>query len=122
MKQIKAQFSIPDSSLKILSNYVKVKVLNNLLCNMIYFGSLWTFSYSWNEGETWLTYQFLNNSRMYVYGLLTEQGEQSAAFTIYGSFPGMHKWVVVQIDLRKALGKIHGLTCLLPCMLTCLLS
>lgn len=42
---------------------------------------------------------------MYVYGLLTEPGEQSAEFTIYGSYPGMHKWVVVQIDLKKALGK-----------------
>lgn len=58
-----------------------------------------------NEGETWHTYQFLNTSRMYVYGLLTEPGEQSAEFTIYGSYPGMHKWVVVQINLRKVLGK-----------------
>lgn len=48
---------------------------------------------------------FLNNTRMYVYGLLTEPREQSAEFTIYGSYPGMHKWVVVQINLRKALGK-----------------
>ena len=40
-----------------------------------------------------------------MYGLLTEPGEQSAEFTIYGSYRGMHKWVVVQINLRKALGK-----------------
>ena len=40
-----------------------------------------------------------------MYGLLTEPGEQSAEFTIYGSYHGMHKWVVVQINLRKALGK-----------------
>ncbi|XP_029186888.2 sortilin-related receptor-like [Acropora millepora] len=60
--------------------------------------------YSWNEGETWSTYKFLNNSRMYVYGLLTEQGEKSAEFTIFGSYRGSHKWVVVQIDLRKVLG------------------
>lgn len=46
---------------------------------------------------------------MYVYGLLTEPGEQSAEFTIYGSYPGMHKWVVVQIDLKKALGKNQSL-------------
>ena len=70
---------------------------------------LWTLSYSWNEGETWLTYKFLNASRMYVYGLLTEPGEQSAEFTIYGSYPGTHKWVVVQINLRKALGKNQSL-------------
>ena len=46
---------------------------------------------------------------MYVYGLLTEPGEQSAEFTIYGSYPGTHKWVVVQINLRKALGKNQSL-------------
>ncbi|KAJ7384237.1 Sortilin- receptor [Desmophyllum pertusum] len=56
------------------------------------------------KARTWLTYKFLNNSRLYVYGLLTEPGEQSAEFTIYGSYSGTHKWVVVQINLRKALG------------------
>lgn len=66
---------------------------------------LFIFSYSWNEGETWLTYRFLNSTRMRVYGLLTEPGEQSAEFTLYGSYPGYHRWVVVQINLRKALGK-----------------
>ena len=64
------------------------------------------FSYSWNEGETWLTYRFLNNTRMYVYGLLNEYGEQTANFTIFGSYPGHHKWVVVQMDLKKVLGKL----------------
>ncbi|XP_078381129.1 uncharacterized protein LOC144663915 isoform X2 [Oculina patagonica] len=73
-----------------------IAVPRNSLTNLIY--------YSWNEGETWLTYRFLSNSRMYVYGLLTEPDEQSASFTIYGSHPGRHKWVVVQINLRKALG------------------
>ncbi|XP_068685724.1 uncharacterized protein [Montipora foliosa] len=66
------------------------------LTNMIY--------YSWNEGETWLTYKFLDKSTMYVHGLLTEPGEQSAQFTIFGSFALSHKWIVVQIDLTKVLG------------------
>ena len=87
------------------------------VCKVINFGSLWIFSYSWNEGETWLTYKFLNDTRMYVYGLLTEPSERSAEFTIYGSFRGQHKWVVVQINLRKALGKIHSLTFILHSML-----
>lgn len=65
------------------------------------------FSYSWNEGETWMTYRFLNNTRMYVYGLLTEYGEQTANFTIFGSYRGHHKWVVVQMDLKKVLGKLE---------------
>lgn len=75
-------------------------------CNVC-FGFVLVFSYSWNEGETWLTYQFLNNSRMHVYGLLTERGEKSAEFTIFGSYPGHHKWVIVQIDLKRVLGKLN---------------
>ena len=72
---------------------------------MICFGNFLILSYSWNEGETWLTHVFLNNSRMHVYGLLTEPGERSAEFTIFGSYSGYHKWVIVQIDLRKVLGR-----------------
>ena len=56
---------------------------------------------------------------MYVYGLLTEPGEQSAEFTIYGSYIGIHKWVVVQINLRKALGKSHS-TCLSQSVCPCI--
>ncbi|KAJ7384250.1 Sortilin- receptor [Desmophyllum pertusum] len=76
---------------------VFIAVPRNSLTNLIY--------YSWNEGETWLTYKFLNNSRLYVYGLLTEPGEQSAEFTIYGSYSGTHKWVVVQIKLEEGIGQ-----------------
>ena len=72
-----------------------------------FFDTLVICSYSWNEGETWLTYKFLNNTRMHVYGLLTEPGEQSAQFTIFGSYPGWHKWVVVQIDLKDVLGRLN---------------
>lgn len=42
---------------------------------------------------------------MYVYGFLIEFGEQSVEFIIYGFYFGMYKWVVVQIDLKKVLGK-----------------
>ncbi|EDO26949.1 predicted protein, partial [Nematostella vectensis] len=63
------------------------------------------YSYSWNDGETWLTYEFLQDDRMVVYGLLTEPGEQSASFTIFGSHSGHHRWTIVQINLRRVLGK-----------------
>ncbi|EDO45218.1 predicted protein [Nematostella vectensis] len=62
------------------------------------------YSYSWNDGETWLTYEFLQDDRMVVYGLLTEPGEQSASFTIFGSHSGHHRWTIVQINLRRVLG------------------
>ena len=61
-------------------------------------------SYSWDEGEQWHSYQFLNDDRIFVYGLLTEPDERSAEFTIFGSHSGKHEWVVVQVNLKNVLG------------------
>ena len=72
----------------------------------MYFETILSNSYSWDEGEQWSSHQFLSDDRIYVYGLLTEPGEQSAQFTIFGSHSGRHEWIVVQADLRKVLGKI----------------
>jgi len=73
-----------------------IAVPRDSLTNLIY--------YSWNGGKTWYIYKFLKSSNLYVHGLLTEPGEKSTEFTIYGSIPRMHKWIVVQINLRKVLG------------------
>ncbi|XP_064651569.1 sortilin-related receptor-like isoform X2 [Lineus longissimus] len=56
--------------------------------------------YSWNEGETWNTKVFSNES-VYIYGLLTEPGEVSTIFSVFGSKPGIHQWVIFQINLRS---------------------
>jgi len=59
--------------------------------------------YSCDEGETWDIYVF-SQDRMIVYGLLTEPGEKTTIFSIFGSKAASHSWVVIQVDLRSVLG------------------
>uniref|UniRef100_H2YHN0 VPS10 domain-containing protein n=1 Tax=Ciona savignyi TaxID=51511 RepID=H2YHN0_CIOSA len=59
--------------------------------------------YSVNQGQTWETHQFYNES-IRVYGLMTEPGETSTTFTLFGSENTYgHSWVIIQVDLRKVL-------------------
>ncbi|XP_077313881.1 sortilin-related receptor [Lithobates pipiens] len=60
--------------------------------------------YSTNEGETWKTFNF-SDSPLIVYGLLTEPGEKSTVFTIFGSYiGGGHSWVILQVNTSDVLG------------------
>uniref|UniRef100_H3ARQ9 Sortilin-related receptor n=1 Tax=Latimeria chalumnae TaxID=7897 RepID=H3ARQ9_LATCH len=60
--------------------------------------------YSTNEGETWKTFSF-SEKNVYVYGVLTEPGEKSTVFTIFGSYvDGGHSWLVLQINATDVLG------------------
>ncbi|XP_059812923.1 sortilin-related receptor [Hypanus sabinus] len=60
--------------------------------------------YSTNEGETWKTFNF-TKADIVVYGLLTEPGEKSTIFTIFGSFADQsHSWLIIQINTTSALG------------------
>ncbi|XP_063292297.1 sortilin-related receptor isoform X2 [Pelobates fuscus] len=60
--------------------------------------------YSTNEGETWKTFQF-SKEQLLVYGLLTEPGEKSTIFTIFGSYTGTgHSWVILQVNASDVLG------------------
>ncbi|KAK9512535.1 hypothetical protein O3M35_000936 [Rhynocoris fuscipes] len=59
--------------------------------------------YSLDEGETWETYAF-SKENIKVYGLMTEPGENTTVFTLFGSRPFQHKWLIVNIDLRNAFG------------------
>ncbi|XP_011301031.1 sortilin-related receptor [Fopius arisanus] len=56
--------------------------------------------YSTDEGRTWQTYKF-NQDMLRVYGLMTEPGENTTVFTMFGSNPGQHKWLIIKVDLRK---------------------
>ncbi|XP_063978327.1 sortilin-related receptor-like [Diachasmimorpha longicaudata] len=56
--------------------------------------------YSTDEGRTWQTYKF-NQDMLRVYGLMTEPGENTTVFTMFGSTPGQHKWLIIKVDLRK---------------------
>ncbi|XP_041425155.1 sortilin-related receptor isoform X2 [Xenopus laevis] len=60
--------------------------------------------YSTNEGETWKTFNF-SEKAMIVYGLLTEPGEKSTVFTIFGSYTERgHSWIILQINASDVLG------------------
>lgn len=61
--------------------------------------------YSTNEGETWKAFTFCTQP-VFVYGLLTEPGEKSTVFTIFGSKKeNVHSWLVLQVNATDALGK-----------------
>ena len=68
------------------------------------------FRYSTDEGNSWNRYNF-TQSPVRVYGLLTEPGEKTTIFTIFGSYTGRHKWIVVQVNMSNVLGK----SCLCRC-------
>ncbi|XP_034610686.1 sortilin-related receptor isoform X2 [Trachemys scripta elegans] len=60
--------------------------------------------YSTNEGETWKTFTF-SEKPVFVYGLLTEPGEKSTVFTIFGSYKeNGHSWLILQINTTDVLG------------------
>ncbi|XP_046432202.1 sortilin-related receptor-like isoform X1 [Neodiprion fabricii] len=56
--------------------------------------------YSTDEGETWQMYEF-NDNMLRVYGLMTEPGENTTVFTMFGSESSRHQWLIVKVDLRK---------------------
>ncbi|XP_028406957.1 sortilin-related receptor-like [Dendronephthya gigantea] len=60
--------------------------------------------YSTDEGLTWKRYNF-TDQHVHVYGLLTEPGENTTIFTIFGSYHGHHSWLVVQVDVKNVLGR-----------------
>ena len=65
--------------------------------------------YSIDEGDTWNTHKFIDEP-MRVYGLITEPGENTTVFTMFGSKLGTHQWVIVTVDLREAFRKYFLIT------------
>ncbi|XP_072342495.1 sortilin-related receptor [Scyliorhinus torazame] len=60
--------------------------------------------YSTNEGETWQIFNFTQRT-VVIYGLLTEPGEKSMVFTIFGSYADhSHSWLILQVNTTLALG------------------
>ncbi|XP_012935564.1 sortilin-related receptor [Aplysia californica] len=55
--------------------------------------------YSIDEGATWQQYRFLHE-QIRVYGILTEPGEKTTTFSIFGSQTSHHSWIILQIDFR----------------------
>lgn len=57
--------------------------------------------YSVDEGETWIAHPF-SAKNLKVYGLMTEPNANSTEFTLFGSEPDEHRWLILKIDLRNA--------------------
>ena len=61
--------------------------------------------YTTDEGKTWYTHKFVDEP-MRIYGLITEPGENTTVFTLFGSKSGSsHQWVIVTVDFKSAFGK-----------------
>lgn len=61
--------------------------------------------FSTNEGETWTDFRF-SAREVYVYQLLTEPGEKSTIFTIFGSYADQrHSWLILQVNTSDVLGR-----------------
>jgi len=61
--------------------------------------------YRTNEGETWKSFTF-SEKPVFVYGLLTEPGEKSTIFTIFGSYKeNGHSWLILQVNTSDVLGE-----------------
>ncbi|CAH0625561.1 unnamed protein product [Chrysodeixis includens] len=56
--------------------------------------------YSTNEGIEWNSYQF-NADDLRIYGLMTEPGENTTTFTMFGSANEQHQWIIITIDLKN---------------------
>lgn len=64
--------------------------------------------FSTNEGETWTDFKF-SDREVYVYQLLTEPGEKSTIFTIFGSYANQrHSWLILQVNTSDVLGMFHS--------------
>ena len=58
------------------------------------------YSYSVNEGETWTNVEF-SRSKLLIYGILSEPGEKTRIFSVFGSYPNSHQWIIIKIDLKS---------------------
>ncbi|XP_054719384.1 sortilin-related receptor-like [Uloborus diversus] len=59
--------------------------------------------YSIDDGETWDKIRFVpkgTSRRFRIYGLMTEPGEKTTTFTLFGSDKNHHEWLLVNLDLR----------------------
>lgn len=72
--------------------------------------------FSCDEGLTWTMKNF-SVSDIYIYGVITEPGEQTTVFSIYGDYPGKREWVVIRVDIRSELGIDGFVTQFVQCSL-----
>ncbi|BET01296.1 Low-density lipoprotein receptor repeat class B [Nesidiocoris tenuis] len=64
-------------------------------------GETFQVLYSFDEGVSWEAFNFAD-SPMRIYGLMTEPGENTTVFTLFGSKPESHEWTIINIDFQNA--------------------
>lgn len=62
--------------------------------------------YSTDEGESWKNFKFIDDN-IKVYNLMTEPGENTTVFTLFGSEVKKHGWMIISIDFKKAFSKLY---------------
>lgn len=60
--------------------------------------------YSTDEGEKFLSHEF-HSEDLRIYGLMTEPGENTTVFTMFGSALDYHQWLIIKVDFRRAFSK-----------------
>lgn len=60
------------------------------------------YRYSTDDGETWDSISFVpkGDKPFRIYGLMTEPGEKTTVFTLFGSNKDHHEWLLINLDLR----------------------
>uniref|UniRef100_A0A1Y1LMI9 Sortilin-related receptor n=1 Tax=Photinus pyralis TaxID=7054 RepID=A0A1Y1LMI9_PHOPY len=56
--------------------------------------------YSTDLGEKWSQVAF-HDEDLRLYGLMTEPGENTTVFTMFGSKPHSHQWIIIKLDMRS---------------------
>jgi hypothetical protein len=60
--------------------------------------------YSTDEGDKWQKLEFYDDD-LRIYGLMTEPGENTTVFTMFGSATGQHQWLIIKVDLSTVFSK-----------------
>ncbi|KAK4886327.1 hypothetical protein RN001_002598 [Aquatica leii] len=55
--------------------------------------------YSTDEGEKWSQIAF-HDEDLRLYGLMTEPGENTTVFTMFGSKAQAHQWIIIKLDMK----------------------
>ncbi|XP_053408510.1 sortilin-related receptor-like isoform X2 [Mercenaria mercenaria] len=63
--------------------------------------------YSTDEGETWHVYNFTRNA-IRIHGVLTEPGEKTTVFFLFGSNLDHHSWIVISLNLSTVFSKLYN--------------
>ena len=65
-----------------------------------YRGETRTLLHSTDVGEKWNETPF-HDDGIRLYGLMTEPGENTTVFTMFGSLPQQHQWIIIKVDLKN---------------------